>query len=76
MTSVLSTKSASMPRLPWFIGVFCAPTSTPGATKPTEITRSKIRVYWSLIGPFSGLIRKAILKQVKTEAEAVLKGAS
>ena len=36
----------------------------------------KFRVYWSLIGPFSGLIRKAILKQVKTEAEAVLKGAS
>lgn len=29
-----------------------------------------------LIGPFSGLIRKAILKQVKTEAEAILKGAS
>jgi hypothetical protein len=34
----------------------------------------KFRVYWSLIGPFSGLIRKAILKQVKTEAEAILKG--
>jgi hypothetical protein len=36
----------------------------------------KFRVYWSLIGPFSGLIRKAILEQVKTEAEAILKGAS
>jgi hypothetical protein len=36
----------------------------------------KFRVYWSLIGQFSGLIRKAILKQVKTEAEAILKGAS
>jgi hypothetical protein len=36
----------------------------------------KFRVYWSLIGPFSGLMRKAILKQVKTEAEAILKGAS
>jgi hypothetical protein len=36
----------------------------------------KFRVYWSLIGPFSGLMRKTILKQVKTEAEAILKGAS
>jgi hypothetical protein len=36
----------------------------------------KFRVYWSLIGPFSRLMRKAILKQVKTEAEAILKGAS
>jgi hypothetical protein len=30
----------------------------------------KFRFYWSLVGPFSGLIRKAILKQVKTEAES------
>jgi len=30
----------------------------------------KFRSYWSLVGPFSGLMRKAILKQVKTEAEA------
>ena len=29
----------------------------------------KFRIYWSLIGPFSGLIRKAILQQVKTKAE-------
>lgn len=29
----------------------------------------KFRLYWSLVGPFSGLIRKAILKQVKIEAE-------
>ena len=32
----------------------------------------KFRLYWSLVGPFSGLIRKAILKQVKTEAESTL----
>ena len=32
----------------------------------------KFRFYWSLVGPFSGLIRKAILKQVKTEAESIL----
>jgi hypothetical protein len=32
----------------------------------------KFRFYWSLVGPFSGLIRKAILKQVKTEAESTL----
>ena len=31
----------------------------------------KFRLYWSLVGPFSGLIRKAILKQVKTEAESI-----
>jgi len=30
----------------------------------------KFGVYWSLVGPFSGLIRKAILKQVKTKAES------
>jgi len=32
----------------------------------------KFRIYWNLVGPFSGLIRKAILKQVKTEAESIL----
>jgi hypothetical protein len=32
----------------------------------------KFRFYWSLVGPFSGLIREAILKQVKTEAESTL----
>jgi hypothetical protein len=26
-------------------------------------------MYWSLVGPFSGLMRKAILEKVKTEAE-------
>jgi hypothetical protein len=36
----------------------------------------KFRFYWSLVGPFSGLIRKAILKQVKTEAESTLTEAS
>ncbi len=36
----------------------------------------KFRLYWSLVGPFSGLMRKAILKQVKTEAESTFKGAS
>jgi hypothetical protein len=30
----------------------------------------KFRVYWTLVGPFSGLIRKAILKHVKTKAES------
>jgi hypothetical protein len=32
----------------------------------------KFRFYWSPVSPFSGLIRKAILKQVKTEAESTL----
>ena len=36
----------------------------------------KFRFYWSLVGPFSGLIRKAILKQVKTEAESTFTKAS
>ena len=31
------------------------------------------RMYWSLLGPFSGLMRKAILKKVKTEAELLAK---
>ncbi len=30
----------------------------------------KFRLYWTLVGPFSGLMRKAILKQVKTAAES------
>jgi hypothetical protein len=30
----------------------------------------KFGIYWSLVGPFSGLIRKAMLKQVKTKAES------
>jgi len=32
--------------------------------------RWKFRAYWTLVGPFSGLIRKAILKHVKTQAES------
>jgi hypothetical protein len=36
----------------------------------------KFRFYWSLVGPFSGLIRKVILKQVKTEAESTVTQAS
>jgi hypothetical protein len=30
----------------------------------------KFGIYWSLVRPFSGLIRKAILKQVRTKAES------
>jgi hypothetical protein len=36
----------------------------------------KFRFYWNLVGPFSGLMRKAILKQVKTEAESTVTKAS
>lgn len=32
----------------------------------------KFRIYWSVIKPFSGVIRKAILQQVKAKAEANL----
>jgi hypothetical protein len=32
----------------------------------------KFHLYWALVGPFSGMIRKAILKQVKTEAEVAV----
>jgi uncharacterized protein YndB with AHSA1/START domain len=32
--------------------------------------RWKFGVYWGLVGPFSGLIRKAILKQMTTKAES------
>jgi hypothetical protein len=32
----------------------------------------KFRIYWGLIGPFSGLIRKAVLKHVKAKAESTL----
>lgn len=33
--------------------------------------RWKFRIYWFLIYPFSGLIRKAILNRVKSDAESV-----
>lgn len=33
----------------------------------------KFRIYWSLVSPFSGLIGKAILRWVKTEAESKAK---
>jgi hypothetical protein len=36
----------------------------------------KFRLYWGLVSPFSGLIRKAILKQVKADAEATFTTAS
>jgi len=32
----------------------------------------KFRLYWSLISPFSGLIRMAILSNVKAKAESTL----
>jgi hypothetical protein len=32
----------------------------------------KFRIYWTLIAPFSGVIRRAILKQVKSEAETAV----
>jgi hypothetical protein len=31
----------------------------------------KFRAYWTVVGPFSGLIRKAILQQVKAGAESI-----
>jgi hypothetical protein len=36
--------------------------------------RWKFRIYWSLVGPFSGLMRRAILRQVKIEAESAFTG--
>jgi hypothetical protein len=32
--------------------------------------RTKFRLYWTLVGPFSGMTRTALLKQVKRRAEA------
>jgi hypothetical protein len=31
----------------------------------------KFRIYWTMVAPFSGLIRKAILRHVKAKAEAM-----
>ena len=36
----------------------------------------KFRFYWGLVCPFSGLIRKAILKQLKAEAQSTVTQAS
>jgi hypothetical protein len=35
-----------------------------------EESRKRFRLYWALIGPFSGLIRKEALKAVRKEAES------
>jgi hypothetical protein len=43
--------------------------STETRTKCFGSARWKFRIYWSLIYPFAGLIRRAILRRVKTEAE-------
>ena len=32
--------------------------------------RRKFRLYWTLVGPFSGVIRRALLRGVKARAEA------
>ena len=32
-------------------------------------SRRRFRLYWTLIGPFSGLIRKDILRSIKRQAE-------
>lgn len=34
-----------------------------------EASRKKFRLYWALIGPFSGLVRKEILRAIKSAAE-------
>jgi hypothetical protein len=55
----------------WFVPWKLSTTST----QPWNYGRAalwKFRLYWSLVGPFSGLIRKAILKHVKTEAESTV----
>lgn len=39
-----------------------------------RMARWKFRLYWAVVGPFSGLIRKAILKQVKGESEKLALG--
>lgn len=31
----------------------------------------KFRLYWSVVGPFSGIIRKALLKRAKIDAESI-----
>jgi hypothetical protein len=31
--------------------------------------RRKFRAYWLVVGPFSGLIRKEMLREVKRQAE-------
>jgi len=56
-------------------------TDVPGSTVLSTETRIKcygrsalwrFRIYWSLISPFSGLIRKAILGRIRTESETAV----
>jgi hypothetical protein len=37
---------------------------------PTRRTRMLFRAYWTIVGPFSGLIRREMLRLVKREAES------
>lgn len=43
-----------------------------GSSVATERAGWRFRLYWSLVGLFSGVTRKAILKQIKAEAEAAV----
>jgi hypothetical protein len=60
----------------WNFRIRAAPPEANGALLSTETRIQcfgpaalwKFRIYWLLIGPFSGLIRKAILKQAKMRA--------
>jgi hypothetical protein len=61
---------------------FTLRTDSPETTVLSTETRTKcfgqaafwrFGIYWSLIRPFSGLIRKAMLQRVKIEAESKVK---
>jgi hypothetical protein len=62
-------------KVAWNFTLASAATDTTVLSTETRIqcfgrsARWKFRMYWILVGPFSGLIRKALLKQIKTAAE-------
>ena len=41
-----------------------------------EAARRKFRRYWSIVGPFSGMLRRALLSRVRRRAEQRLSGDS
>ena len=59
MNMTFSPGEAGTVRLATETRVFC----------PDEATRRSFRLYWRLIGPFSGLIRKEWLRLIKRQAE-------
>ena len=66
---------ANIAFIPQGAGIVCVTTET-RVYCPDDTSRRKFRLYWLLIGPFSGIIRKEWLRLIKQQAEIPLSSTS